>query len=383
MSLSKKRVLSVLAAALLVILCAVPAMANDGEPEFQDIGGAVNASELAADKIIRLNADTVLTLDADKTIFYISGNGYTLTVQGDCGLTFNEISVGRIIVNGGKLNATFPNDEEGTVIGMRADDIEINGGEITASLPIVAETLTVNGGVIRASGYLPICADHMTVTGGRVYTANFAGIGGTWSWAGMIYGCDFNMSGGYVEAKGVSSSDDDWSVGAAFAGANITGGVFVAEGSVTAVNSWDVPITTGENMKLLYPADGYVSPEQTDSEKAEYGWSGYSILNADGTRATKVVIAPKDASDITVEDADTGETLSYVCADGCVTVTGDISEDSPVFAALYDESGRMLSCRILLSPDTLDAAGAASAKLIWLDSAGYIAKSQCIDIDIS
>ena len=383
MSARRKRIFSLITAILLVLLCVASASASDGEPDFQKIGGAVNASELESDKIIQLDEDAILTIDTDKTVSVIYGNEHALTIQGNGELTFNQISTKQLVVNGGKLYSRYPQEGDGVVIGMKAESIEINDGEITASLPIVTEDLTVNGGVIRASGYLPICADRMTVTGGCIYAANFAGIGGQWSWIGSIYGCDFNMSGGYVESKGVVSSDDDWSVGAAFAGTNITGGIFMAEGSVTAVNSWDKPIVTGENMELIYPSDGYVSTEQTDSEKAEYGWSGYSILNADKTRATKVIIAPKDAPGGTVEDDDTGETLSYVCADGCIVVTGDISEESLVFAALYDESGQMISCTRLSSSAVVDAKSAAYAKLVWLCSDGFTSKSQCISIDIS
>lgn len=82
-------------------------------------------------------------------------------------------------------------------------------------------------------------------------------------------------------------------------------------------------------------------------------------------------------------DIATGETVFGSVLDNTLTVSGDVSAASPVYAALYGENGRMISCGIMTAPSSAGVSGAASAKLIWVSADGFTPKGECMEFALN
>ena len=95
-----------------------------------------------------------------------------------------------------------------------------------------------------------------------------------------------------------------------------------------------------------------------------------------------ITLVKKPSQKITVTDTVTGEKMSYLYEGDKITVSGVVSTAAPVYVAVYDKTGKMISVDILTSPSSADVTGGNSAKLIWLNKAGFIAKVKCIEIKL-
>ena len=82
-------------------------------------------------------------------------------------------------------------------------------------------------------------------------------------------------------------------------------------------------------------------------------------------------------------DIATGETVFGSVIDNTLAVSGDVSASSPVYAAIYDENGKMISCEIMNTPDSADVSSGAKVKLIWVNAADLTAKSECMEFDLN
>lgn len=294
-----KKTVSFILAVLFSLCLTVPAMAVDENPmePTQEISGNTLASELQDRAKVNLLGDTVLTLDIDKSIAWISCGDYSLTIEGTATLTIEAISGAKFILNSGKVVFSTDDDYSYFIPITAVDSITINGGELymsnTPTGLSVYEDLNILGGKVEIRDtYAGISADVMNVSGGEVYSyGSFVGIAGVNSWQTDIRGCKLTVSGGYVEAAGIKTSDEYWTVGAALSGLSVTGGTLKMSGSLTAVNCWDTPVEIGGSAKIQSPAGAYASAEMTDTEHSDYGWSGYSIQNANGSRAIEVLIS--------------------------------------------------------------------------------------------
>ncbi|MBQ4249680.1 MAG: hypothetical protein II705_06515, partial [Clostridia bacterium] len=95
-----------------------------------------------------------------------------------------------------------------------------------------------------------------------------------------------------------------------------------------------------------------------------------------------VTLTRKPVTGTEVIDPVKGDSFVYNYAKGKVTLSGGVTPATPVFIAVYDDGGRMLSCSIRTSPGIVDVSGGSKARLIWMSAAGFIAKVKCIEIDI-
>ena len=80
-------------------------------------------------------------------------------------------------------------------------------------------------------------------------------------------------------------------------------------------------------------------------------------------------------------DSQTGETLQIVYADDGVHLFGNGSEDSLVYAAVYDDNGKMQSVTSLALNNTVDIGGGVTAKVFWC-GASFAPKCDCIVIAV-
>ncbi len=81
-------------------------------------------------------------------------------------------------------------------------------------------------------------------------------------------------------------------------------------------------------------------------------------------------------------DYATGERIAFQCEGDTLTVSGDVSPASPVYIALYDADGRMTAVYVLDAPGSVDVGGGATAKLIWMNAAGFTPKSECVEFEL-
>ena len=326
----------------------------EGTAKTLEISGEVKASELPDVESLMLSGDTVLIMDTDKAITLLFAKtyqlDYTLTIKGEGKLSTAHIMVKELVLNSGLLRIHQDNPETsfgGTAMDILAKKVIVNGGTLDAdhyNTTMEVDELSVTGGILRAaSDFCAICADQMTVSGGEVYASGgLAGIAGRHSMpGGSVFPCVLSISGGLVEVKTPPPSEDGWTVGAALNGFTMTGGTFISNGSLTAVNS-HAAITLGENMQIISPTGGSVSAEQIETE---HGWNGYKILNADGTPATEVTITEK-AEPIRVTpsvSSDDPWITAAAYAGDTLTLTAGDGVSAPVFLAAYDkDSGRMV-----------------------------------------
>ena len=81
-------------------------------------------------------------------------------------------------------------------------------------------------------------------------------------------------------------------------------------------------------------------------------------------------------------DGETGEILQVVYAENGMHIHGSISADSPVYIAIYDADGKMLSVRYLDSGKDILILPGVKAKVIWVTS-GFVPKSEAISIPLN
>ena len=148
--------LSMVVVALVVYVLAVLCCPMKVHAE-ENIGGNHDVSELIDNAIYVLNADTTLTINADKTIEGIKTEGYDLTIngQGNNVLTItdkiNDTGIGsysKLNINGARLYSSIIRIGNGIVI---------DGGEITVSKSINAtydsqSFIIKNGAKVTANG---------------------------------------------------------------------------------------------------------------------------------------------------------------------------------------------------------------------------------------
>ncbi|MBQ1434707.1 MAG: leucine-rich repeat protein, partial [Clostridia bacterium] len=84
-----------------------------------------------------------------------------------------------------------------------------------------------------------------------------------------------------------------------------------------------------------------------------------------------------------VTDPATGESISCLYEENTVTVSGDVSSETPVCVALYDENGRLVSVKVMNAPGTADAGSGYAAKVIWLNAAGFTSKGECMEFELN
>ena len=353
----KKRLVSLaLSFCLMLSVCShgVLAVGADEDDRTQTLCGAVNSSDLLDNAIVELSGDTVLTVDADKTVYSIIGE-YELTIRGDHTLNAMIIRTKQININAGTICLGVSLDE-GAIVSplLTVESMIMSGGKLIfhmAHSPINADTMVVNGGIIdlrtnisdgQYDALCGICADKMTVNDGEVYAyGHFTGIAGSGSWMGLIYGCDLTINGGYVETYGIHSNVTGWTIGATLAGLTVSGGELKAQGSDCAINCWDSPVVCGENARIKTPVGAYVSTETTESA---HGWTGYSVYNEDGSRATEVSIIGSD-------EPSGGSERYYINVSGLSASL----EDYTVIVGYYEKSGRMIAaqtCGLLMGNET-------------------------------
>ena len=393
---------------------AMTAVLSDQEAGTREISGQVKTSELDDGTSLALTGDTVLILDTDRTVDSITGNstrdqpGTKLTIQGDstlraghvirCDVTMasGTLDVGYVecpamTVNGGEVKGDLTlMPETGGYRMPRCinlyNSLSVSGGKVTfdggtgIQCGLRAKTIMVTDGYIDIEGcnYAAIATASMTVSGGRVHASS--GLTGISDWDGII-GFDEDaaeegrpyepiglcVTGGTVEASGTY----DVSTGVALNKVNVLGGTLISSGTVSAINCAE-PVRLGEGVKVRLPEGGSPSVEAlpTDSGQWYWTWSGYSILNADGTRATTAVLsAPVEATATGTMGEDNELSWSYYESSGAVTVKGEgISEATPVIVASYDGDGKMLLASLVTASGDSARADpqASSVRLFWL-----------------
>ena len=53
-----------------------------------------------------------------------------------------------------------------------------------------------------------------------------------------------------------------------------------------------------------------------------------------------------------------------------------------MYAAMYDEHGRIISLKLLRSPGAIDAGGAYSVKLIWMNGESLTPKGEAAEFEL-
>ena len=318
----------------------------------------VYASQLEDGSINKFQEDTILFLDKDKTINEIWGEN--LIIRGSATLYAYYIKASNLTIESGTI-CEIPNaddyehaSEYSNFIAefVTTNKLNLNGGNVIlerfSGRCIQALSMNISDGRIEANSTMcALCAEEIVVSGGEVYAySNFVGIGGYSSWTGSISGCNLIVSGGYLEVRGVSSDYHGFTIGAALSKLTMTGGTFISSGSLTALNCWDEPISLDESIQIV-PSGAYVSTQKTDTEKAIYGWSGYSILNTDGTRVKELTLR-----EMFYEDGDKNYGLSLSASwRGSDAITVQINPAAGVMlpakliAALYNQNGKMLEIK--------------------------------------
>ena len=82
-------------------------------------------------------------------------------------------------------------------------------------------------------------------------------------------------------------------------------------------------------------------------------------------------------------DPTTGETVDYSLKDNAVSVSGDVSPQTPVYIAVFNENQQLVSIEVLTAPGSAIVSGGSTAKLIWVDADGFIVKCEAPELDLS
>ncbi|MBQ1334514.1 MAG: amidase domain-containing protein [Clostridia bacterium] len=163
-----------------------------------------------------------------------------------------------------------------------------------------------------------------------------------------------------------------------------------SDGAVTL--TWDAPSDDGkylvyrrargeEKWTLLPEAEGTTFTDESVPAGRTYEYALYPGGDADfvpgaDEKGRQVQVYLNGA----MSDADGA--AEYKCLDGVFTFSGDVSEEAPVYAAMYDADGRMTGVKLLRSPGTVDAGGAYRVKLIWMNAGTLSPKSECAEISL-
>ncbi|MBQ6119896.1 MAG: hypothetical protein IJK98_11735 [Clostridia bacterium] len=308
---------------------------NDDVPE-TGISGDVRTSELP-DSIpsLELAGDTVLTLDEDRHIGQFRLGEYSLAVNGDHALTVDLFLGGSITldsgtvypyyaevdelnINGGLMEPLVSSDEEyGMPRAVSVHALNVTGGELRVcgewNSGLSARIIRISGGsvTVQTSSHA-IQSISVTVSGGELHgVARGDGLStydGIWGMSesdiengDAVLG--LTVTGGTVELRGThtgASREDGWSIGMYMPAVSVTGGKLEASGSVSAINCAQ-QIVLGEGMEIAEPEGAYAAAEPSLQEPS-YGWTGYSILKKDGSRAASVIIQPAAAPVIDSEN---------------------------------------------------------------------------------
>ncbi|MBQ1334649.1 MAG: chitobiase/beta-hexosaminidase C-terminal domain-containing protein, partial [Clostridia bacterium] len=169
----------------------------------------------------------------------------------------------------------------------------------------------------------------------------------------------------------VSSSD----------GSSVEGLVFTLRGtdSLGGTMDRDVKVLSGKLSMIGVPKGSYTL-EFSGNDKFEQ--ASREVKVEDNVSGISVTLTRKPVTGTEVIDPVKGDSFVYNYAKGKVTLSGGVTPATPVFIAVYDDGGRMLSCSIRTSPGIVDVSGGSKARLIWMSAAGFIAKVKCIEIDI-
>ncbi|MBQ1375671.1 MAG: hypothetical protein IIY69_05255, partial [Clostridia bacterium] len=76
------------------------------------------------------------------------------------------------------------------------------------------------------------------------------------------------------------------------------------------------------------------------------------------------------------------ESVSCIRTGNTIKVSGGVSGDTPVYAAMYDEHGRIISLKMLRSPGAIDAGGAYKVKLIWMNGESLTPKGEAAEFEL-
>ena len=192
----------------LLLLCST-ALAYSGNEPRQEVSGAVSASALQNNAVIVLKGDTVLTLDANKTIRRLeaSGKSAVLTVRGTAALTVTAgAELDALVLESGTLKITAQTLSSDS--GLKARTAEVRGGALEArdangSYGVeLTDCMTVTGGSVTASGhYSGVHARQLLVSAGSV-TGIGTGLGGEFDSCDGVFTEVLKLSGGSVSGRG-------------------------------------------------------------------------------------------------------------------------------------------------------------------------------------
>ncbi|MBQ3378433.1 MAG: hypothetical protein IJG50_01045 [Clostridia bacterium] len=90
----------------------------------------------------------------------------------------------------------------------------------------------------------------------------------------------------------------------------------------------------------------------------------------------------EEIASVTRTDKNTGESIACTVKTSSVTVTGSVKASTPVYVAVYDGNGQMVSFDIMTAPGTEKIGNGAVVKLIWVNSGTYIAKSEVVRVSL-
>ena len=248
----KKTIAILLSLALLLGMLPTAALASEGDTW---TGAISYASDTVLAKRVTVSGDVTLTLPAGVTLTCSEGialdEDSSLTIEGEGTLVAHRDSANRneqagigsdwynepcaLTINGGTVKAYG-------YVGIRAGDLTINGGTVEAegSLGITAgDSLTINGGTVRAIGgkigesFLSsgISADSiLTINGGTVFAASGEGLTGNANGGISAGEGELVINGGFVTAEGAENLPGISADGTVA----ITGGTVTATGGVGA-----------------------------------------------------------------------------------------------------------------------------------------------------
>ena len=198
---------------LLTALCAPASAAAQ-----QEISGAVDSAALTNGAAVVLRGDTVLTLNADKTVQSIrlaaGVQRAVLTVRGAASLTVRDCAVlDALTLESGTLRVQAASGT--TTSALRANTVCVTGGTLAAtdsggvlSFSYGMEidgTMTVTGGTVTAQGRLSgLYARQLLVSGGSV-TGTGTGRGGEFDSCDGVFTQVLKISGGSVQGSGSES----------------------------------------------------------------------------------------------------------------------------------------------------------------------------------
>ena len=113
-----------------------------------------------------------------------------------------------------------------------------------------------------------------------------------------------------------------------------------------------------------------------------YPLVGYEGIDVGAPFTVNVTVSAGDTSGALV-DPTTGETVDYSLKDNAVSLSGDVSPQTPVYVAVFNENQQLVSIEVLTAPGSAIVSGGSTAKLIWVDADGFIVKCEAPELDLS